>query len=368
MKLILVLFVVSVLASGFLAFGCVQPQPEIGQNDSASDLELENQTASYNSTSIESPETEPTGTGNGTGSVNVSVDGNEPIDNTTETTENEAAVPPIEHWILENGTRIAEGVSPSLINVDGKVVLYYTGMGGIFRTSSDDGINFDTPVKAMDQASNSAIIQLRNGGYRMIYNDMSTPPKPGERHPSSQYFLSAYSGDGLNWEKESGTRFRSMGAPDYDTLSVPSVIDIGNGTIRMYFVGDMYAIDYGREGNNIRSAISTDEGLIWVREPGERISGDSMDPAIVKIGDYYRMYYTVTDFELDMQEVYSAISQDGLGFIKEGVVLESPGPGQRFMDPEFMEFEGVRRMYISLATGMGQSEQTQIISAVLNEN
>lgn len=274
------------------------------------------------------------------------------------------ALPPMGQWALEAGTRVPEGVSPSPVLIGGTTVLYYTGIGGIFRASSQNGIDFGSSTEVLAQASNSAIFPLKNGGYRMIYNDMSVPAQPGQKHPSSQYFLSAYSANGLDWEKESGIRFRSPGSPDYDTVSVPCVVDLGNGTLRMYFVGDMYARDYGRQGNNIRSAISGDEGLTWLHEPGERISGDSMDPAVRKIGNYYRLYYTVTDFELDEQKVYSALSSDGLNFTKEGVVLQTGVPGERLMDPDFLEENGTLRMYVSLAVGNGQSEETRLVSAV----
>ncbi len=282
------------------------------------------------------------------------------------------AKPKIQKWVLEGGERLSEGVSPSPMRVGGKLVLYYTGMGGIFRAASDDGLNFGAPAKIFDFASNSAIFHLSDGRYRMLYNPM-LPPAPGQRHATSQYFLSAVSSDGLNWQKEDGVRFRSAGAPDYDTVSVPAVVDFGNNTLRMYFVGDMYAVDYERAGNNIRSAVSRDGGLSWAREPGESLPVlDAMDPAVMKVEGGYRLYYTslvkpppgqeMKEFTMN---VYSAFSPDGLKFEPEGMVLAAPAAGQRLMDPEFIQSDnGSWRMYVSLATGEGQNEQTRLVSAV----
>lgn len=257
------------------------------------------------------------------------------------------------------------------MRIDGKLVLYYTGMGGIFRASSDDGLKFGATTKILDMSSNSAIFRLPDGRYRMLYNPL-LPPEPGQRHPASQYFLSAVSSDGLNWQKEDGVRFRSAGSPDYDTVSVPTVVDFGNGTYRMYFVGDMYAIDSGRDGNNIRSAVSRDGGLSWTRDPGESLPlVDAMDPAVMKVEGGYRLYYTsnvkpppgqMGGFTMN---VYSAFSPDGVKFEPEGMALAAPAAGQRLMDPEFIQSEdGSWRMYVSLSTGEGQNEQTRLMSAV----
>lgn len=261
--------------------------------------------------------------------------------------------------------RLGEGVSPFPIRVENETVLYYTGMGGIFRASSTDGLNFGAPTLLIDMGSNTAMIRLENGGWRMIYNPMF-PPAPGEKHPASQYFLSAVSQDGLAWTKEDGVRFRSQGAPDYDAISVPCIADLGDGRLRMYYVGDMYGPEFMREpSNNIRSAVSTDEGLTWVREDGFRITATSMDPAIRKVEDGWRLYYTAPpeDKEFGDMRVWAAFSEDGLAFGEPEIVLTPPNAGDRYMDPEFIEANGGLRMYVSLAHGEGASEVTKIVSA-----
>jgi predicted GH43/DUF377 family glycosyl hydrolase len=252
------------------------------------------------------------------------------------------------------------------LRVGDGVVLYFTDIGGIFRASSGDGLNFGAPVKVIEAGSNSAIFPLSGGGYRMIYNPMF-PPEPGQYHQSSQYFLSARSADGLNWVLEEGVRFRSADAPDYDGISVPCVVDIGNGRLRMYFVGDMYGPELGREGNNIRSTLSSDEGLSWQREDGVRIERTSMDPAVIKTSEGYWLYFTAPheDKKFGEMRVYAVFSSDGLVFDEPRIVLTPPNAGERFMDPEFIETENEMRMYVSLASGEGAAERTKLVSAVL---
>ncbi|MCL6088684.1 MAG: hypothetical protein M1530_00785, partial [Candidatus Marsarchaeota archaeon] len=100
------------------------------------------------------------------------------ISNQTNTSSLQNATPPkpkIQKWVLEGGERLSEGVSPSPMRIGGKLVLYYTGMGGIFRASSDDGLNFGAQTKIFDFASNSAIFRLSDGRYRMLYNPMLPP-------------------------------------------------------------------------------------------------------------------------------------------------------------------------------------------------
>jgi len=276
-------------------------------------------------------------------------------------------VPEPQDWILENGTRISTGVSPALYRLaDGRLRMYITGMGGISSYISSDGLNFSSEkTDVLPEGINGEVFRLSDGRYRIIYNAVEGWHGPPEERRF--YFISAVSVDGLNFVPEEGVRFRSQGAPDYDAISVPDIVNLSDGRLRMYYTGDMFAPAFGRNGNNVRSAVSFDEGLTWQREEGARLAFTSMDPEIVVTPEgKYRMYYTANpgdDVEAG-QRIYSAFSDDGLDFTYETEVLSSGNPGIRYMDPVITEIPEGYRMYYSEATGEPGGEETKIKSAV----
>ena len=97
--------------------------------------------------------------------------------------------------------------------------------------------------------------------------------------------LSAVSSDGLAWTKDSGIRILSPNVTTGDTVI------LSDGTYRMYY-------SEGLGGSTIRSAVSSD-GLTWIKESGIRINKDGVydssgasHPDIVELPDgTYRMYY-----------------------------------------------------------------------------
>lgn len=270
-----------------------------------------------------------------------------------------------QRWVLDEGIRVGEGVSPEVVELDdGRLRMYVTG-DGISSYISSDGLEFRLEKeKVIEDGFNPAIIRLPNQSYRMIYNVVE-----GRMNDPSRrlYFKSAISTDGLNFTVEEGVRYRSTGSPDYDAISVPNIIRMSDGRLRMYYTGDMFAPERGRDGNNIRSAVSYDQGWSWRREEGVRLPFESMDSDIVAIpGGGYRMYYTAhtNDWSKDDQRVYSAISMDGLDFTVEGEVLAPKIAGLRYMDPEVVETPLGYRMYFSEAVGRSGDEETLIKSAV----
>jgi len=242
--------------------------------------------------------------------------------------------------------------------------MYITGMG-ISSYVSSDGLKFTLEKNSIiTDGFNPAVIKLQDGSYRVIYNVVEGRMEDPNR---KLYFKSAISQDGINFVPEKGIRFRSQGPPDYDAISVPDIIKLPDGRFRMYYTGDMFAPVSGREGNNVRTAISSDEGMTWQREEGVRLRFESMDPDVVILPDgRYRMYYTTNPpgGSKDDQRVYSAISDNGLNFTFESEVLSSGEVGLRYMDPEVVEIPGGYRMYFSEATGGPGNERTIIKSAV----
>ncbi len=275
----------------------------------------------------------------------------------------------VQSWSVEEGIRVSGGVSPCVVKLpDGRYRMYFTNMDGIVSAVSEDGLEWtmEDAVCVKAPAANPALIELGDGSYRMIYDlrEGKEPSTGGQPSDVAVYFVSAVSKDGLTWEEE-GVCFRSRGSPDYDAISVPDIVKLPDGRYRMYYTGDMFGPLEGREGNRVRSAVSPDKGRSWVREEGDRLGFESMDPDIVELSNgEYRMYYTAHPNPYDKEEqlIYSAVSSDGLVFRKEGVVLKS-SKGTRYLDPNVVETEEGYRMYFSEATGHPPNETMNILSA-----
>ena len=110
--------------------------------------------------------------------------------------------------------------------------------------------------------------------------------------------------------------------------SVPFVHGLKDGKVRLYYCNS----------NGILSAISQD-GLTFVKESGIRISPGTgfefqvCDPTIIDLPDgKMRMYYKGADSQnpgpgQSIHKIYSAISSDGLAFQKEGLRIDSETSG-----------------------------------------
>ena len=110
--------------------------------------------------------------------------------------------------------------------------------------------------------------------------------------------------------------------------SVPFIHKLKDGKVRLYYCG----------GEGISSAISQD-GLAFVKEPGVRLTGGTgfelivCDPTVVDLPDgRVRMYYKGANSMnpgpgQSIHKIYSAISSDGLIFQKEGLRIDSETNG-----------------------------------------
>jgi len=127
----------------------------------------------------------------------------------------------------------------------------------------------------------------------------------------------------LSWTVDPGVRL------EYG--SVPNIIRLEDGRIRMYYGGM----------NGIQSAVS-DDGLVFTKESGVRISPGSQDspemivsdPTLVMLEDgRVRMYYKGALGQggpgQSVHTVFSAISSDGLLFEKEGIRIDSQNTPDR---------------------------------------
>ncbi len=233
--------------------------------------------------------------------------------------------------------------------------LFYTSMGEIYSASSTDGFDFTVdsgkrvakggatdPDK--DSAANPVLIQLGENSFVLFYEGTSG---------NTRVVLSATSTDGLDFTKQSGIRYSGTDA-DGGIVSAFDIIRESDTLLRMYYVGDWYG------KNNVRTAVSHDNGNTWTFEQGN-ICGDDdagggpnsfVDPDIVKLpGGGYKLYV-----KKGADKIYSFSSTDGVNFTQDaGVRLQASqfaGLGvTALLDPDTLVFaDNSMRMFCGAGT------------------
>jgi hypothetical protein len=169
------------------------------------------------------------------------------------------------------------------------------------------------------------VVTLPQGGFRMYFQARSAS--------SRNVILSAVSEDGLHWAREAGIRFADADSQ----FGSPRVLPLEDGRFRLYC--HEYPLPFRTgvgAGNHIISAIALD-GRDFIREPGVRIEQETelesyavYAPEILRLGNgTYRMYYAGWSTDPVEGRIFSAMSPDGLNWIKdEGICLDNGGPYQ----------------------------------------
>lgn len=277
--------------------------------------------------------------------------------NNEENTNNQQIAGQLMSWTKESGTRIEDGVSSATLLIDDMYVMYYTA-DGIQIAKSSDGLTFEKagiaihngePGSIEEMVSNCAIIELKNGSYRMIYE--------GRDNKQDRRFFSALSEDGYNWSKEEGVKFQDYGdgKPGEIFTSVPEIIGLDNGDLRMYYT----------RGVSSATALSHDEGITWEKEGNLDFDRIVIDPDVLRIDDGYKLFFTTFDeeFGVGTQYVMSASSNDGITFtIDSGKRLEPVTINNLLLDPDSIRLpDGSYRMYFS---EMQDDGSIRILSAI----
>jgi hypothetical protein len=210
------------------------------------------------------------------------------------------------------------------------------------------------------------------GGYRLYYTQIL--PRPGFPAGANDYdhaatrILSARSGDGVTWIPEPGVRLgpEQLEAGAIRLVSSEVVPAIGDARrLRMYFESTS-----GTQGepNAIRSAVSADGGLTWIPEPGVRLGGDGgyyCAPRIVFLeGGQCRLYCSQKG-----QGIISALSSDG-GFTfrrEPGVRIAQDGlyDGHTAFAPEILRLEAGG--YIMYYAGYSAPNRTYVLRAASSD-
>lgn len=216
------------------------------------------------------------------------------------------------------------------------------------------------------------VIRLPDGTYRMFYTQIL--PQPGHPGGANDYdhsmarILSAHSTDGENWQPEPGVRLGPVDAGN-DILRVVSsevVPTADANTLRMYFE---CSAGPQSESNSIRSALSTDEGLTWRLEEGDRLAKRGCNysaPRIVFLDNGQSRLYC---YERGLGIISAIAGMDGLEFQPEpGVRIAQDGPYDRCFAfaPEIVCTPGTRR-YIMYYAGYREPNRAFILRATSSD-
>jgi hypothetical protein len=207
-------------------------------------------------------------------------------------------------------------VDPTPLVVGGRIVIYFVDLGhlnqpvpqNIYRVTSADGINFDTPRVAFTQQENLVdpfVLRLTNGSYR-LYVPMG-----------DKGLISAISSDSLSFKLENTNSFGNV-------FGMPGLLVTPDNKIR--FFGSDHP-----EGGGIGSLVSND-GLHFTLEDGLRLrlpDGylyiNNPEPIRLAEGGYLMLYQTQDPKHTGrpdwMAEIHLATSADGFNWAPDPTVI-----------------------------------------------
>ena len=254
----------------------------------------------------------------------------------------------VDIWTIKPGIVRADTTSTSsVILPDGRIRTYMLVEGVIVFADSRDGLDLSDitktniagtgkPADTQSFVSNPSVLLRGDGKFLMVYEASDYPP-PDQK---DRILYAAISDDGIN--------FRVIGplpsskldiSPGRGTLfqSVPDMVKLPNGTIRLYYVAN---------GSSIASMHSDDMGLTWYQDKGYRLKGGHnqaayVDPDIVvHEGGGFTMYIAYGDFKgncggLGCQRLVAAYSNDGINFdLDIRPVLDVGDEDTAYLDPD----------------------------------
>ncbi|MBT3342277.1 MAG: exo-alpha-sialidase [Gemmatimonadetes bacterium] len=212
------------------------------------------------------------------------------------------------------------------------------------------------------------VIRLHDGNWRLYYTQIL--PRPGHPAGANDYdnstsrILSSTSADGVTWSPEPGVRLspQAAGGGEFRVVS-PEVVPLGDGSgeLRMY-----YECCPGPQStaSTIRSARSSDGGVNWALEEGQRLAGGGSynSPRVVVLDDgRWRLYCSDRGVG-----IISSISADGGRTFQreEGIRIAPSTPFEAVtaFAPEVLRIAGAGyRMYYA---GYSALNRAYILSAV----
>lgn len=273
-------------------------------------------------------------------------------------TQAEMAFPePEEIWAKEEGTRIDAGISPDIIRLpDASWRMYYVIDAGIVSAISQDGLKWSKEeevrikpakdIKYQAILDSPAIIKLKDGGYRMMFEGSNESQK-------TFVIFSAVSKDGTGWTKEKGIRLEDTNQYGQKIAASPNVVKDSGGTCYMYY----------SDGDTIKLAVSDNEGKSWRKRMISGLPAAALDPSVVIMKDgVFRMYFAKSKSEDKLTDatIISARSTDGYAWeVEKGIRVAADKGAVMVLGPEVVVVSlGKMRMYytqldIGLLNGTG---------------
>ncbi len=255
-------------------------------------------------------------------------------------------------FTVDPGVRIPAGVSTEALRLsDGTVLAYVGTMRGELAYRSSDGLSFTQVSGRLPGGNDPAVVPLPDGRYRMYY----TVCNPCSGADSGKEIRSAVSSDGLDWTPEAGTRL-VMGTSRVG--GVPDAVVLPDGRVRIYYLPSL-------DNERIDSATSSD-GLSFTPDPGDRLTGGYVDPAVVRLPDgSWLMLVSRTPRE--QQRLFLARSADGLAWTVDPKPVLDPAGRANALDPTLLPLpDGSFRVYYSAAAaGQQLAGPYSVVSGVL---
>ncbi|MBU1177991.1 VCBS repeat-containing protein [Patescibacteria group bacterium] len=253
-------------------------------------------------------------------------------------------------WNVEGEKIIAE---PHFFDVsvvqlsDGRYRMYGELYGSIKSYVSDDGLDWRAEAGTRMESAAFPYVTGITGGWRMFY-------VPAGGGLEQNQFLSAVSSDGLTFTQEDGIRYTA--GSECDTISGPRIIELDNGSSRLYYTG--VSGSGSSERSDIFSAVASD-GLNFTHENGMRINS-TVSPLIgSRAAHAFPIENSAGEIELYFAGatgngggIFSAVSNNGLDFtINPYPQIQELGNSISPQDPYIIETGNNWRMYYGLYRG-----------------
>ena len=246
----------------------------------------------------------------------------------------------IQKWKLKGKLTERGFFAPSLVALkEGGYRMYGNapGFDGVASYKTQDGITFTKEegsrlTSSRKEGEKDCVVSHvwvvpTNDGYRMYYQanavcswkgDMP-PDEKGKRTPPEFRIMSAFSKDGLTFEKEKGVRVDTNDKTNLTQAAHGRIIKLKDGTLRMFFSA---TLKNKKSFHDILGATSTD-GLNWKLD-AKPILNWGHDPTVIeKDGKIY---------------LYAAYKMDMM-------VLES-SDGYTFTPKAWVDFEGIDSTHV----------------------
>ncbi len=275
------------------------------------------------------------------------------------------------------GLRVDNASNPHAgVGADGKIYLVYesragAGPGTTKMASSVDGIVFGAGSQTADAANDPRKVLMPDGVTWRFY----------EYNSAAGEMRSRSSTDGVSFTTDQGVRYVPHDS-DHGTIGVYDIYSGLDNNVVMLYIGDMGGV------NNVRMALSTDNGLTFTFQNGD-VLGDKdaggggntyVDPRSLLLPDGRRRLFTMTQGPGDAKP---PINPAGIinSFISSDHRTYEIESGDRLKWSDFTEFsvlslndpvvirlpEGGYRMYVAAMIEMPGGYKWAIVSASAQE-